>query len=578
MESRTEERSRWRRDAVFLVPLLTVVAALYARALDVPWYQDDYNAIVWNPACHSVRLALHGAIGPRGIAYLSFALDHAVFGGGPAGTHAVNVAIHLANCVLVYALLRRLVPEARSLAAAGALLFGAHPLQTQAVDLAVQRMTILATFFFFAALLLFFRARDLAAAGVALRAPKHLATYGASLLLAAAAVLTKQNTIVFPAVFLVGDLLLGRAAPGAMRPRLRHLTPFFILAIALAIQQLLPRFTAGTTGHFLESAFEPSIVGFAGPGEPLRDPTPLRYFVTELSVLWEYARLVVVPWGQSIEHGYPLVAAYFTLRNVLAALATLVLAAIPLVVGRRLPALSFGIALVLLGLSVESSVIPLDTLVEHRMYLPMLGIVLVCLEGLRRVPSPKLQVAIVVAVLLPLAVLNWRRTDLWTRPVDFFEEALQTYPRNPRLWVSLSEALRDRGDPLSGKTALGHALELLPRYPAALENLARVEEKEGNYLEAERLHRRAQSIDPDFGGALRGLAANLLWQRRTQEALDAFAAAARKNPDDLRSLYYEAVLSAQLGDRARAARVAAKIEAINPEMGELVDEMIGRRR
>ncbi len=571
-------RSGWHREAACLAPLLVIVAALYASVRRVPWYQDDFAAIVWNPASRSVRLALDGVFGPRGIATLSFALDHALLGGGAAGAHTVNVAIHLANCVVVYALLRHLLPGSRLLPLAGSLLFGVHPLQTQAVTLAVQRMTTLSASFFLVSLLLFFRARDLSAAGVPFRAARHLAAYGSSLLFAAAAVLTKQNTIVFPAVFLVGDSILRRPGGDELRARLRYLAPFFMLAIALALRELLPRLAAGTGGHFIDSSLDPFVVGYGGPGEPLRDPTPFRYFVTELSVLWTYLRLLVVPWGQSIEHGYPLVARTLCVRNAIAALGVIGLVATSILARRRLPLLSFGIALFLLGLSVESSVIPLDTLVEHRLYLPMLGIVLVCLEGLRRVLGSKLKVVTIAVVALPLALLTWRRNELWTRPVDFFEDALDTYPENPRLWVFLADTLQERGELARAKAALERALALQPRFPVAMVDLARVEEKDGRYVEAEALYRRTLSVVPDFAAAHRGLGANLLWQRRPEEARDAFAAAARMNPRDLRSLYYEAVLSAQLGDRARGDRLAAMIEALDPEMGDLVREMIGHRR
>ena len=89
------------------------------------------------------------------------------------GYHVVNIVIHVACGILVYLLavatlaLRTHTTHAPALSARrrelvalfAALLFVAHPVQTQAVTYVVQRMTSLATLFYLLALLLYLRGR-----------------------------------------------------------------------------------------------------------------------------------------------------------------------------------------------------------------------------------------------------------------------------------------------------------------------------------------------------------------------------------------------------------------------------------
>ncbi len=96
-----------------------------------------------------------------------------VGGVAPAGYHLVNVLVHVANALLVYALVRltfrtprlrgsALAPSSRAIAFAAAALFVAHPLHSQAVAYVVQRLTALATTFYLATVVLYaaWRLRD----------------------------------------------------------------------------------------------------------------------------------------------------------------------------------------------------------------------------------------------------------------------------------------------------------------------------------------------------------------------------------------------------------------------------------
>jgi len=134
-----------------LAPLLiaTAVLVLYANSFAIPFQFDDYFEIVKNPLVKVIEPPLEYLRRSRGISGFTFALNYSWRGFDVWGFHLVNVLIHAANGLLVYALvlhtLRRPGLRARYgdaaalLAALVALVFVAHPLQTMAASYIVQR-------------------------------------------------------------------------------------------------------------------------------------------------------------------------------------------------------------------------------------------------------------------------------------------------------------------------------------------------------------------------------------------------------------------------------------------------------
>lgn len=173
----------------------------------------------------------------RPVVTASYYLDRALFGPSPAGPHAVNLLLHAACALLLFALARRLeVPPAG--AAATAALFALHPVTAEAVAMATSRTDLLAGAFLLAALVLARRAAGPAAwAGVA-----------AAALLAA---LSKETAL----VALPLAALLEWAVPTGPRRRL----------VALALALGLP----GLAALALRAAVLGAPVRLGGEGSPL---------------------------------------------------------------------------------------------------------------------------------------------------------------------------------------------------------------------------------------------------------------------------------------------------------------------
>ena len=80
---------------------------------------------------------------------VSYAVDFRLWGERPFGFHLTSVLIHVANTVLVFLLLRRITGET-VLGFLGALVFAAHPIQTDSVAYISGRRDVLFAFFYLA--------------------------------------------------------------------------------------------------------------------------------------------------------------------------------------------------------------------------------------------------------------------------------------------------------------------------------------------------------------------------------------------------------------------------------------------
>src|SRR5262249_57143095 len=82
--------------------------------------------------------------------------DGQVWGLNPVGHHLTNVLLHAAAAMLLCIFLLPIAPSARA-ATLAALIFAAHPLQMEAVSVAVQRKTVLSGALFFLTLIAYQR-------------------------------------------------------------------------------------------------------------------------------------------------------------------------------------------------------------------------------------------------------------------------------------------------------------------------------------------------------------------------------------------------------------------------------------
>ena len=157
-ESSRTDRARRRRRALTglaLVALLGGTLAAYRPALDAGFIGYDDTAYVHKNAhvSHGLRLAdVRWAMTGyeqsnwHPLTWISHMLDVELFGFSPRGPHAVNVALHALNALLLFLVLRSLTGAAAPSLLVAAL-FALHPANVESVAWIAQRKTLLCTLF-----------------------------------------------------------------------------------------------------------------------------------------------------------------------------------------------------------------------------------------------------------------------------------------------------------------------------------------------------------------------------------------------------------------------------------------------
>ena len=124
------------------------------------------------------------------LVYTSFWLEHRLWGLQPAGYHAVNILLHLLNCLLLWRLLLRLkVPGALLIA----MVFAVHPLHVESVAWIIERKDVLSALFYLGAVLAWLRFVEV----------ERVGHYLLVALLFAAGLLSKSVVVTLPLALLI---------------------------------------------------------------------------------------------------------------------------------------------------------------------------------------------------------------------------------------------------------------------------------------------------------------------------------------------------------------------------------------
>jgi tetratricopeptide (TPR) repeat protein len=141
---------------------------------------------------------------------------------------------------------------------------------------------------------------------------------------------------------------------------------------------------------------------------------------------------------------------------------------------RRQRLASFCILWFFINLVIESSVVPLEMVFEHRVYLPMLGPALLASWLLFTVLNrrPRWAVAIAIAVSLLLATGTYQRNHAWMDEVTLWADAVDKSPLRWRSQYNLGHYLEKQGRYEEAVQHYREALRIQPNYAPALNNLA----------------------------------------------------------------------------------------------------------
>lgn len=565
------------------------VCLVYFQTVNAGFYFDDWREIVRNPVIQDWKdtSELWYYYKPRFLTYFSFALNFAAGGLDPAGYHAVNIALHILTSILVFGFIHELLSltsrqSSESASAAvlpalfGALIFALHPVQTQAVTYISQRATVMASLLYIGSLYAYLYGR----------VHGRSLFFWAAFFLGAAAMFSKQIAFTLPLALTAMDYFF--LSPQKKSGLARFLPVLFFWPL-LAVIPFLHQIDIGTQTlkQSLAAELIPRETASYGRWE---------YLLIQIQVIRTYLRMIFLPLGQSLIHVYSAVTSWA--EPVLWASLFLLLAVMAAAVGcyRRSRLISFGIVFFFLALAVESSLIPIDQVInEHRLYLPMAGVALIAaaLAGILKI-GKRMAVVMTVTIIGFLGLLAFKRNTVWANELTLwedvaaksgshpvfmgelaamytehqdFEKALAIYARRPRLNphelnnIGILYALQGRLD--DARASFNEAVRLNPRFAQAYLNLGLIEHKQGNTENAAAFIRKAIEYGPAIAEPYYVLGMIRELSGETDEAVRLYKQAVLKNPAHSRGYERLGLVAARQGKPGQAVIYLEKAVEVN---------------
>jgi tetratricopeptide (TPR) repeat protein len=552
------------RSTYLLLALLAVAVLLaYANAWTAPFVFDDIDSIVGNASIRSPRIV--AALSPpaastvagRPVLNLSLALNRAFGGLDVHGYHAVNILIHLVAALVLFGLVRRTLQlpalngrlgrHATLIGFSAALLWALHPLNTEAVTYVIQRAESLMGLFLLATLYFFARAVDPVFPGPDSRFLRRIC-YGVSVIACAFGMATKESMVVAPIIVLFYDRsFISGSIATALRERRAYYATLFGTWALLAALVWDSGDRSGTAGFGLGIA-------------------PWEYGLAECGAVLRYLTLALWPHPLVFDYGPYVRSSVASLLP--AAIAVMILVA-ALVACRRHRGVIFAGAAMLLALAPTSSVLPIPTepVAEHRMYLPLMFLVvagvtaLICALGKRGL-------LLVSLTAVPLLALTSARNEAYQSDTALWSATVAAAPSNYRAQNALAWILLREHNLPAAESHFRAALTVRPGHVDARRGLARLLEESGRGSDAIREYETILGDRPDDFLALNSLGTLYFQGHDLRRAAACFDHATRSDPmsavaqNNLGGAWYE------LGEFARAQAAEETALRLQPDYAE----------
>jgi len=390
-----------------------------------------------------------------------------------------------------------------------ALLWGLHPLQTEAVTYVVQRVESLMGLFFLLTLYCFIRS-----VGASRPRPWQLAAVAACFLGAA----TKEVIALAPVLVLLYDrTFIAGSFGAAWRQRWRMHLSLAASWVALA-------------GFVASTGWDRNGTSGFDIGVPF-----WAYWLTQFEAVARYLWLSIWPNPLVFEYGT------FWVTRIEPALPYAALV-VPLACGTlvalwRRPAVGF-LGAWFFGILAPTSIMPgrIQMIVEHRMYLPLAALVTLIAVAVAERCGRRGLVAL-LALAIGLGCLTETRNNVYRDARSLWTDTVAKRPANDRAHNNLANALVDDGEIADAISHYQTALRIKPDYPEAHSNLGNALLKAGRVAESIAECQASLKLEPAYAKAHNNLGNAFLEAGRITEAIEHYETALRLKPGDEKTHY-----------------------------------------
>lgn len=510
--------------------LAFLILLVYSNTFQAAWQFDDKPNIIENQRLHikdlspsSLWLTFFAGAGKnvfsRPLANLSLALNWYAGQSDTLGFHIVNTLIHILTAFILYLTCWELlqtpnlkerynVRDIQFIALLGAVLWAINPIQIQAVTYIVQRMASMAALFYVCSIYFYVKGRrdgkDRPATHIPKTPTKRNLLYTASFLCFIFALLAKENAIMLPASLLIVEVIFFQAFSISAVNR-KH---YIVLA------------GVGCAGVFLVTAlYQSGFFDFIARGYTTRPFTMWERVLTQPRVVFLYFSQIFYPLPSrlSITHDVIVSTSLFKPWTTLPAI-IIILASVAVCIQqmRKWPLLCFALLFFLLSHVVESSILPLELMFEHRNYLPSLFLFLPAAAALKGLYNryqmenrfmQSILVTFVTLVIIGLGCFTYIRNHAWQTETSLWQDAMHKAPRDARPVVNLAIQLAwaEKATPRDYDVAISmlekaRSLNLAHSFLIGdiVNNIGLLYFKKGEYQKALDTYARGLAMDPGF--------------------------------------------------------------------------------
>lgn len=604
-----------RKNGFAVIAIFTIVLSIYSNTFDASWHFDDEFNILKNNPLHLTELSWQNIkktffADPytdgklyRPVACLSFALNYYIGGAQVVGYHIANLVTHLLSSIFLFLFLHNTLNlpllKARygknrySIALLATVLWAINPVQTQAVTYVVQRMASMAGMFYIMSMYFYLKGRTSG------HTPLKFTHYSLCLICGILALGSKENSVMFPVSILLYDLFLiqGLTKRNIIKNSLTCMAVILSclsLAIVLAGPSILDPIK-------LSASFQHR--GFSLPERLLTEPRVVLFYISLL--------LYPMPYRLCISHDIPVSRGLFhpplTMIAVLVIFTAIVLA---ISKSKRWPLISFCVLFFFINHAVESTILPLELVFEHRNYIPSMlffvPITILIMKGISFFSDRRsmrfILCAFVVLILVSEGHGTFVRNFAWKTEETLWLDAVKKSPKLPRTHHNLGryyadiglkemalaeykEALRlpegpnrkfhhltyhnmallykSTNDPDRAQMYFLEALKLDPHIPNAYIGLGILNMEKEQNQKALACFRKALTYDSKSPQARNYTGLILLRQKQIEDAINQFQEVLKISPGNLYALTHLGVAYKRKGEFNRALRCFKKVLNIN---------------
>ena len=463
------------------------------------------------------------------LTWLSLMLDCQLFGSNPGWMHLVNLLLHIANTLLLFAIFKKLTAAVwPSVFVAAA--FALHPMHVESVAWIAERKDVLSTLFWLLTL----------AAYVGYVKRPSVFRYLISLVLFAIGLMAKPMLVTLPFVLLLFDYwpldrfaatrTVKTAGGKSRKPAPIHdgrailyriiieKIPFFVLAAVSSVITFIVQKVSGAVINI--------------------NALPLQDRVANAIV--SYMRYIgKMVWPQNLAVFYPFDIGNFTyLQITLCAILLLVISIFVIGFGRKQKYLLvgwfwfIGTLIPVIGLVQVGG----QALANRYTYISYIGLFIMIAWGLPELLSkwPQRKIALGLSMVIVLTILGicaHQQVSYWNNGTSLFTHAIKVTQDNYFAHYGLGISYKNLGCHQDAIESYKQAIKIRPDYDEAYNDLGISYFILGRYQDAIEAYKQAIRINPDLAKAYNNLGNAYTNLGRYQDAIEAYKPAIRINPD-----------------------------------------------